>query len=62
MKIKELRERNKTEFKLYMSFSTFHDGDTLCRRIVLQKDGIPKYISEDYEILHNGEWISPHIN
>ena len=59
MKIKEIREKNKTEFKLFLWFMPFEDNGIRCRRIVLLKDGFPHIISEDYEIFQNGEWILP---
>lgn len=59
MKIKEIRERNKTEFKLFLWFMPFENDGTKCRRVVLLKDGLPHIISEDYEIFQNGEWILP---
>lgn len=59
MKIKEIRERNKTEFKLYLWYAPFNNNGTPCRRVVLQKDGFPHIVSEDYEVFRDGEWVLP---
>ena len=58
MKINEIKQLNK-ELKLYMTWSSFHMDNEMCRRLVLQKHSTPHIVSEDYEILKDGKWILP---